>query len=152
MEGSLVPSRRHVFLLTSPEQRRAQEVPVGWWRGEHGRVGWEEALGNRERNVAFPGQMDLPHSVQAWATELQVTNAAAGQGERHPLRAAKSPAIRARGTLGSLGRGSAAGNSSPEGRGSTLLYGRVVNQLHFLFPLLNIIMLSLPGFYVCLIP
>lgn len=118
-------------------------------RGQ-GRVGWEEPFGNKERNVAFPGQMDLPHSVQAWRTELQVINAEAGQGERHPLRAAKSPAIRASGTLGSLGRGSAAGNSSLEGRGSTLLYGRVVNQLHFLFPLLNIIMLALPGFYECL--
>lgn len=38
MEGSLGPSRRHIFLLPSPEQWRAQKVPVGWWRGD--RAGW----------------------------------------------------------------------------------------------------------------
>lgn len=140
MEGSLGPSRRHIVLLTPPPPRD------GWAEGARapGVRGW--VLWERGEELGFP----VPDVFTTLSSGLDGT-ATSDKCRGEPRRAASPPGCQIPGDWSQRllapwwvpgQRCSGSREELARGERGALLYSSMVNQLRFLFPVLNIITLS----------
>lgn len=141
------------FMFLKCTTARQKEVPTPaedalvQWRAQNV-CGAGMAGGTREwQELGFPQPHGFTTLSQVWTVELQSINAEAGQGKWHSLQLPNSRQLEPRAPLAPwwVPRQRCSSKEQPATgveRGGVLLYGSMVNQLHFLFPLLNIIMLS----------